>query len=332
MTGRVLVGGLLLLLGGGCVADADHSNPLDPLSDAYLDAGSVAGSAQDLLFRPVDGEPVRLTHLAADSVTYVSETRSDGSFEFDLIPTGNYLLRLAPVGFIAHEESLTVPIGSLADVGNVSLNALPVVTHVSMQTIHVSRWWPEDDLYLLDVAIGVSDPDERPGIDSVWIAFEDAGVTFRLPPGLQPGNFARIVPADSLPAGSVHALVGEPVRARIKDRDANLVEHEVAGPIRVLDQTPVALEPQGLAIVSDPRPTLSWAPLDLPFPMTYRIEVIRDEANTDVLVQEYDGIPADSLSFRLQSGLSAGSYYWTVAVVDAYGNLSRSKEAGFRVN
>src|SRR5690606_10557784 len=164
------------------------------------------------------------------------------------------------------------------------------------------------------------------------VTLPNAGASVHLLPGSLPGSFQQVVPADSFPTGSVHAVLGESAFVRIRDRDGHEALHPLSMPVRVIDDTPVAVSPQGLETVTDPRPLLTWARLDLPYPMTYRVEVVRDEANTDILVQEIVDISADSVSVRLPIPLSTGSYYWTVWVVDSHGNASRSKEAGFLVN
>lgn len=334
MNVRVLVGALLSLLClAGCIGDAEHSNPLDPLSDSYVDAGSVQGIVEDRLFRPVAGAEVRLRASGADSTSLeLTETDIAGNFRFDGVPAGTYRLQRSKQGYTSQEDTVVVTIGDLTLAEDATLNALPVLSGSAFSTTHISRWWPEDDLFLMEVQLSVVDPDDRPGIDSVWIYMPGAGALIQATPGIQPGSFLRVLPSDSLPGGSLHGLIGESTFVRVRDREGHVVLHPAAGPVRVIDQTPVALSPQGLETVPDPRPTLSWAPLDLPYAMTYRVEVVRDEANTDILVQEHADISADSLLFRLPSPLATGSYYWTVAVVDGHGNLSRSKEAGFRVN
>ena len=324
---------LCLLSSGGCVADAEHSNPFDPLSDEYRDAGTVRGVVVDRLFQPVAGAQARLHPVGSDSVAaLIAETGPDGAFTFDPVPTGDHVLRVIKEGYFFRGDTVAVSLGRSANLGDVRLDALPIVQTGALRTIHLSRWWPEDDLYLLDVELYVVDPDERPGIDSTWLVATGEDSPMRLTPGVQPGTYVRTLPADSLSGSSVHALVGASILARIRDREGKLVEHPLAGPVRVVEETPIPLTPQGLETVNDPRPTLTWDAMSLPFQSTYRIEVIRDEVNTDFLVQEQWGISADTTSFRLTTPLSPGSYYWTVAVVDAHGNLSRSKEAGFRVN
>ena len=220
--------------------------------------------------------------------------------------------------------------GRLVQMGEVRVDALPVVEDASATTRHISRWWPQDDLYALDVRVSIADPDDRPGIDSVWFNVPDAGVLIPLRRTDDPGVFARLLPADSLSGGSVHDLLGHRAFVKITDRNQHSVLRPVASPVRIIEYTPAALSPQGLESV-EARPLLEWAPARLPFAFVYRVEVVRDEANTDVVIQEHIQIAADATRLKLPAALPAGTYYWTVYVADAFGNMSRSKEAGFRV-
>lgn len=324
-----------LLFGSGCLGDAEHSNPLDPLSDAYVDAGGVTGLAVNRKFEGVAGVAVRLQPIVGDTTAAtlrMTETNAGGIFRFDLVPTGAYRLRFDQHGYASATVDVTVSAGSLAQAGEVQLNALPIVVASALRTVHVSRWWPEDDLYMLDVEVLVVDPDERPGIDSTRLEFPGLQERIVLQRGVAPGVFVRQLPADSLGSHSVHQLVGAGARLRIVDREGSPVIYDVQPIIRVIEQTPVAVRPEGLEAVDDPQPILEWVPMELPFGFTYRIEVVRDGVNTDVLVQRHDGISSQESSFLLPIALSSGAYYWTVAVVDAVGNVSRSREAGFLVN
>ncbi|HEX7071810.1 MAG TPA: carboxypeptidase-like regulatory domain-containing protein, partial [Rhodothermales bacterium] len=321
MARRIRQGWLLsLLLLGGCLADAEHSNPLDPLSDSFVDAGTVEGTVVDRLFRPVPGVEARLLTQTPDPSTIaLTETDAAGAYRFEGVPSGTYSLRFTRDGYIPHIDTVSIGAGLELLNADAHVDALPVVTSASLSTVHISRWWPEDDLFLLDVQINAVDPDERPGIDSAFVVLPIAGASVHLLPGTLPGSFQQVVPADSFPAGSVHAVLGESAFVRIRDRDGHEALHPLSMPVRVIDDTPVAVSPQGLEAVADPRPLLTWARMDLPFPVKYRVDVVRDEANTDILVQEILDVPADSVSVRLPAPLSAGAYYWTVWVVDSHG-------------
>ena len=101
---------------------------------------------------------------------------------------------------------------------------------------------------------------------------------------------------------------------------------------RIIEQTPVPAAPQGLEPVADPRPTLTWEPAALPFPFTYRVDVVQVfDANIHTVLHTVEAIPSSATTLRVPAPLGRGTYYWTLSVVDAFGNRSRSKEAGFLV-
>jgi len=61
------------------------------------------------------------------------------------------------------------------------------------------------------------------------------------------------------------------------------------------------------------------------------VDVVREETNIQVSVESHENIPSLQTSIRVANPLTPGDYFWTVSVVDAFGNRSRSKEAGFRI-
>ena len=77
---------------------------------------------------------------------------------------------------------------------------------------------------------------------------------------------------------------------------------------------------------------MRWRATLLPFAFTYRVDLwLVDAAGIPNLVLSQGGIAASVLSYTVGAPLAPGDYFWTVWVVDAAGNRSRSKEAGFRV-
>lgn len=326
---------LLLLcatLSSACLGDAEHSNPLDSRSDRFQNVGTISGQVVDQALEAVPQARVALTPGSGGiAVTRTTRTGSDGRFAFADVPADTYVLTVTQDGYASGADTLEVVPGGRAQ-ASFSLNGLPLLKSLALHTAHISRWYPQSDLYRLDVVADLVDPDGRPGIERVWLEIPEYQFADTLAATVVPGQFAETVAASSLPTGSLQALLGRRVLLRVRDRNGFVSSIDLPTPVRIIEQTPVAVAPQGLEVLTDPRPELRWEAAGLAFPFTYRIDVVLVESNLQIPVQSYAGIDPDATSLRLETPLEAGrDYFWTVSVVDAFGNWSRSKEAGFRV-
>jgi hypothetical protein len=71
--------------------------------------------------------------------------------------------------------------------------------------------------------------------------------------------------------------------------------------------------------------------MSLPHPFTYRVEVFRTlGANVKELYRSQIDIASNTSSIRVEN-VDMGDYFWTVSVVDEFGNWSQSRPAGFSV-
>ena len=322
----------VLLTTAGCLGDAPHDNPLDPRSDAFEDEGALTGQITTRAAAPVTEAEVRLVPPASVVLpALVTRTDAQGRFRFTGAPRADgYRVEVVRDGFAPEAmTSVSVRAGRTEELGPVVLNALPVFTTVQLRTLHISRWWPENDLFFLDLDATLDDADGLNDVDAVRFALPGLGFAVTLE-NRGDGRYARTVEADSLPARSLQALVGAELRLTAEDRMGGTA---TAAPAltRVIETTPVASAPQGLALTESARPVLQWEPAAVSFAFTYRIDVFRDDANRAVRVATLDGLPAAATEVQLPDPLPTGTYFWTVSLVDAFGNRSRSKEAGFRI-
>jgi hypothetical protein len=186
-------------------------------------------------------------------------------------------------------------------------------------------------VFRLEVEATATDPDRA--ADLVGAALVADGLGFRMAlTEIAPGRFAATLDAADLPGGRVQSLLGQALRIEAVDLAGNVGVGPPLALVRVIEQTPLALRPQ----VDDPTanpPTLEWRPEDgLPFAFTYRVDVsFIDAADVPNLVYERDGIASTVVAHTVTDALPPGPYQWTVWVVDAAGNRSRSKPAGFRI-
>ncbi|HMB92754.1 MAG TPA: carboxypeptidase-like regulatory domain-containing protein [Rhodothermales bacterium] len=321
------------ILGAGCLGEAPRDNPFDPGSDLFRNEGTVSGQVLRRDDTPIADVEVRLIPDSSRGGTVrVARTGSQGRFLFEGAPAAtNYTLQAEKTNFsIAVREALEVRAGESEEVPPLHLNALPIFNEVAVRSLHISRWWPEDDLFFLEVTAEVSDADGLIDLDRVWLDVPDLGFTVPLEARSE-GQFDQIITADSLPASNPQALLGRPLFLLAQDREGVMTQSNALQLARIIEETPVATSPKDRVLLTDNRPLFTWDPFVNRFPFTYRIDIFRTEVNRDVLVTQQDGFSMNTTTFQLQTSLETGEYFWTVAVVDGFGNESRSKEAGFRV-
>ena len=316
-----------ILLGIGCLSDAERSNPLDPLSDDFEDEGTLTGMTTR--FYPPH-PAVRNAEVKLTPGPFITESDADGRFEFLEVPSGRYQITARKNGFISGKDSVTVVAGTSNRTVDLRLNGLPVVHTFELRAVHIDRWWP-GELYQLEVAATIEDPDGLGDIDRVWFEIPEFGYAQDLKVTAISGRYQETISAQSLPGGNLHALQGKEIVVKVIDKVGFAVESAPRQIVRVIDMTPIAISPQAQEQVDDPAPLLVWEDAGLPFAYTYRIDVVLDQVNVQNVVQTITNIPAERTSYKLETPLASGTYFWTISVVDAFGNRSRSKEAGFLV-
>lgn len=318
------------LLGAGCLGEAPRNNPLDPGSELFENEGGVVGHVMTRAGAPLASVEVQLIPLGGGT-TFVTHTDVQGRFEIRGAPAGvAYQLQVLKPGYAASgQDSVMVAAGRSAVLPELRLNALPLFTAIGLRTIHISQWWP-GDVFFLDVNAVVDDPDGLVDIDSVWL--EIPALDFAVPlEAATGGAFEARLNAQALPTASLSALLGPTLHLKVADVAGGVTETPPQRLVRVIDDVPVALSPSGDALLDTDQPALVWEPANLPFAFTYRVEVFRDEVNRPVLVQTLEGLSEDLTTTTLPAPLPTGQYFWTVSVLDSFGNLSRSREAAFRV-
>ena len=325
---------LSLTLGMGCLGEAPHDNPLDPNSDDFVTAteGEVVGRVTDRADEPLSMAEVRLIPAPSVSQTeLVGRTDAAGRFEITGIAEGTgYRLEVSTEGYeIGVIDQIDVDAGRVEELPALRLNALPTIVEATFRTIHVSRWWPVNDLFFLEVDVQAGDADGLFDLDDLVFEIPELNFSVPLDPRIA-GRFDKRIRADSLPTASLHNLLGRTLRLTVRDMEG-AVTSSSQQLVRVVTGTPTTVAPPQGAVVDNSLPLLTWDPFPPQFPFTYQIDLFRNEANVNIPVDQIPGIPMDAISQQVRFPLSTGSYLWTVTVVDEFGNLSRSKEAAFRI-
>jgi hypothetical protein len=329
----LLLGGAL----GGCLGEAPHENPLDPLAEGFRAEGAIEGRVTGVF--PVDGAlegradvPVRFVPVGpAGRPELATRTDAGGYFGLSELPTGPWAVVAEDEGLSRDADTVVVEAGRVAET-LLQLEAVPVVEEQDLRTVHIVRWFPTDPVFQLEVEVTARDPDGRDDVASATLVVPDpapAALPLAPVPG-EPGRFARVFDEAELPAG-VEGLLGRALRAEVRDASGNVAGGPPVSLVRVIEQSPQTQSPQA-GDVTGPLPTLVWRPAQVPFAFTYRVDVfLLDGAGVPNLVDQATGLGPAVTSYAVGAPLAPGDYFWTVWIVDAFGNRSRSREAGFRV-
>ncbi len=308
-----------------CFSDAERDNPLDAKSPSYQAIGHIRGTVTRFYspFEPIVGAQVNLR--AAEWTTITGE---EGNFTFQAAPIGKCMLRASRSGYAPDSTTVEVQVGQVAE-ATLRLDALPVFQSVSVVSSHISRWWPTDDLYFAELKAKAHDPDEPQTVIFVDVMVPDLGIVDSLIFDTADMQFEGVLNQDDFPNGNLQSLLGREIVFQARDR--RLMQNS-SGPIylaRIINETPVADTPQGLQTFVPPD-TLQWQPMFLPFDFTYTVEVMRFDAGLSTAVWSRENISATD-TIAVTGELPTGTYFWTVSVVDEFGNRSRSREASFLV-
>lgn len=321
----LLLGGIFLNL--CCLDDAERNNPLDPKSNDFENVGRVAGQTLTFYspFTSIATVDIRLR-----PGTLVTQTDEDGQFTFEKVPVGKYQVSAAKEGYALASDSIEVILGETRNV-RLNLDALPVISGFEVKTAHISRWFPQTELFLLEVAAQVSDPD---GVNDVALAYlEIPAISFldTLLVTQEPGIFRQNIVESRIPGRNLQNIIGLPIFLHVQDKVGFETVSTPKFIARIIEQTPVYESPFDDTLdVSNP--VLSWRPMNLTFQFTYKVDIFRVDQGIVNQVESIPGINAEEISVQVIQSLPPGDYFWTISVVDEFGNSSRSKEAAFFIN
>ena len=314
-----------LMVVAGCWSDAEHLNPLDPLSPDFDNTGAIDGVVQDRSFNPLAGVLLALSPAGRSTTS-----ASDGRFRFEAVEPGDYSISLTRADLQPLTASVSVQLGKTASNSH-TMNILPMVESSLIATTHVSRWWPQDDLYRLDVQATPHDDDGLIDIATASLVIPHISFTAELNPTPDPGVFGLSLTEADLNGTSLHSLLGKELRIDVMDQPGAA---GTSGPLflsRIIDYEPDTSSPSGSEEVPGGSPVLSWPTPAIPFTHSFQVDIYRVDDDIATNVYSVGAIPSSQLSHTSATTLATGQYYWTLSIVDEYGNRSRSKEAGFIV-
>lgn len=330
--GHALAGALILW---SCTTPAEHSNPLDPQSPNFTDKGSITGQITSYYqpFQFLSGARVSLLSHSGASM----QSDANGRFLFSALTPAPYTLVAEVLGYAA--DTLTVEVFSRqTSTIDFRLDALPLVETATVTSAHVkTRASASDtDLVFLDIRAMVLDPDgpndvTRVRVDVPTLAFNDT-----LARGQATNSWQRIFSQDELKTADGVAidpynLVGTPFQAIASDAPGAIVISAPFQLARVIVEEPFPLEPANGETLTTGAPQLKWQTPPLAFEHTFTLHVYKIVSGFQTLLLTIPGLVAGSNTAPYPGRLTSGSYFWTVTIVDHFGNSSRSKEATFQV-
>lgn len=309
----------------GCIDDAPRDNPLDPLSPAYITAGSVKG---------VVHFAHQLAGVAGVTVTNLNEnifvlTDSLGNFSFNRLTAGVHRFVCSKQNFT--NDTFQVEVNDRTTTYVVrGLNAAPMVLSQSILTRKIDQYFPSPQ-YFVEVAAEVTDPNNLNELESVWFVVDT--LQFPMEYSLQSKKFITTVYKYNIPTNTIQWLVGKPLYIVARDTVGATGTSAPFFVTRVIEQTatPIPSNPDSL-----PTFELKWLPPEVTFNFSYTVTLSRIDGGVPTLLKAYTGINSfyEKLTYPYDSNdtpLSPGNYLWSVTVVDDFGNYARSKESSFTV-
>ncbi len=258
--------GLLLFL-VGCMDDVAHDNPLDPANDS----NTLQISGQVFTFYHPRSEITGATiHIdPGDGITISDQS---GFYEIHHLAPGTYTIWCLADGY--NQDSLEIVLnGNLKQ--DFFLDGSPEFTEISIRAHHHSRWFPREEIYFLELETRVTDPDGIGDIRSVTCSIPSLDFQDTLQPGLEAGFFSKELFGQDLPVTSIHQLIGQEIVLEVMDDYGTSAKSESHYLTRILEQTPVLLNPSGLESVQGDTITFTWEDLSLPFPASLRIDIFQ---------------------------------------------------------
>ena len=319
---------LFLSVQFSCLKDADHKNPLDPNSVDFKDVGSISGETLTFFtpFSPLSNVEVS---LELESRFIISDAQ--GQFFFQDLPSGQYLISASKSGFAPVSDSIIVQLGETTHI-QLNLDAMPSIDSVAIFSCHVRRVFPANDLFFLEVIVNADDPDGTNDVSLVEFGIPEIGFSDTLDVTQTLGSFRKIIVEAELPVANLENLLGRQMFVRVADRAGSTTESQPLTLARVISETPQVESPNEFELLHETNPLLTWRAIELAFDYSFRIEVVRFQLGLETVVWTQEGISDLATTISVEPSLTSGSYFWTVSVVDQFGNWSRSLQASFRIN
>ncbi len=321
--GVLLVLCLLTTIIAGCAPDAPHDNPLDPASPNRKTDGNLSGKilTLGLPYAGISGALVTI-----EGTTSTELTATDGSFSFSNAPSGNVSIIVSKSLYLSDTLRLTLPVGGSLDT-LIHIDALPQISNAQVVTSKIDQWYA-GPVYTAAISADVADPDGFLDVDTVYVKIDSLTFGMSHTAG---SNYQVSINADSLPNQDLQWLIGKQLDVFAIDHENGAGQSSGFYVTRIIESEPSPTHPTFDTTLTTHFPTFDWNPAVVSFDYTYQLQVVSLAGGTQTLVWSQGGFSSSITDFNFPDSLAGGDYYWTVALVDQFGNSSRSKEASFIV-
>lgn len=321
---------VIIVLALGCTSPAEHGNPLDPASPLYTTRGTLQGQVTTI-YQPYQALAGATVQLQPGGLSLQSDAA--GRFTFAGLESGEYMLDVTKAGYAARQMEITVLPREQHTV-EIRLAGLPFVAAAALTSTRVATREPPTPRLFLEITAEVDDPDGANDIAQVYVNIPGRATPVALQRGSGLSLWRRIVPDDSLKPVVLQNLVGLPLSFIAEDGLGEKSEPRAFQLGRVIDQEPLPTFPiDGEQFPSRTNDrNLRWQLSAISFDYVLRVEVFRLDGGFSFPIFAANNLRAGTNTLPYPGSLTSGTYYWTVKVVDVFGNSSRSKEAPFRVD
>lgn len=317
-----------------CIKDVEHRNPLDPESNEYNRYSQIKGQISSL-YRPFKLLPN--AEIRVIPINYITYSDINGEFLIDNLEHGDYTIFVSAPGYAPDSAYIHLEKKSKKDIG-FNLNGLPELTNFKI-IIGIIQSWLHEDMYVIEVESQGHDLDGSGDISHVDISipeidFRDTLIRISNLTS-DPALFYKLFELVDLEIESLHQLVGQQIYLEIFDLPGSKYKTAPVYISRIIEsqhnQNSI-ISPKGFQKVSS-KPDLFWNKTNIMFEYTQKIEVTlyNDELHIKDLVWSKENLHSDSTHIQVDQHLISGSYYWTISIVDEFGNWNKSKEGSFEV-
>jgi hypothetical protein len=312
-------GRLLIIATSLCAAcNAPRNNPFDPQNPRSPYVALEGHVHTQSLPRAALGGAA----LFWKNGTRLVQTDTLGYFYFENLMPENDWLHIEKSGY--KKDSVFVFWGGDKQIAlDISLNAMPVMENLQISTEILHQYFSNQESRLV-VKARISDRDND--VDSVFARSEKFGLRKALDYDVDDKTYVATLKLFDLKVDNLEELIGEDFLILVKDRAADEIVVGKSGVKRVIQNEIEFESPAGDQVVS-PTPTFTWKRFRPGFSFTFTLEIF----TFDGLVFQKNGLPAESISYTMETPLAPGEYLWVVWCVDEFQNRSRSKPASFIV-
>lgn len=310
-----------------CTTPAEHSNPLDPESPRYTDKGALRVRVTNFYppYQALTGARILLLPLQLEV-----QSDAEGQYTFSELQSGEYTIVATKEGYDTVQLVTQVRAREIQFL-EPRLNALPQVFAAKISSTRLASRQPPVLRLLLEVVVEATDNDGANDVKRVLVQFPNRAQADTLQRDAGPTRWKRIFTEDEIAPLDPHDLVGVPLQAFAEDGVQKKSAAFALQLARVITEEPLPSFPQNGESINPNNIILRWDLPALNFDHRQSLEVTRLDAGFPVSIFTANNIHAGDTFLPYPGRLAGGNYYWTVKIIDSFGNSSRSKEASFQV-